>query len=190
MSVVRFRDCHQNTSRKLILRSGLFVFWPSDKIEAMESPLPIAPAVERAHLPATEKPPRSQFIVALRAVAALVIVWHHFALYPPLRQWAAPLIGGVLDLLELHARATQVFFVVGGYVLAGGLSRHQWTLRRLGAFITQRYVRLGIPYLGAIAFTLSAYVIARGCLPDSVLGSPVTFPQLLAHLFFLQGILG
>ena len=102
----------------------------------MESPLPIAPAVERAHLPATEKPPRSQFIVALRAVAALVIVWHHFALYPSLRQWAAPLIGGVLDLLELHARATQVFFVVGGYVLAGSHSRHQWTLRRLGAFIT------------------------------------------------------
>ncbi len=181
---------HQNKIKEPILRSGLFVFWPTDKNEAMESPLPIAPPLERAHRVTTEKPPRSQFIVALRAIAALIIVGHHFALYPPLRQWAAPLIGGVLDLLELHARATQVFFVVGGYVLAGSLSHHHWTLRQMGAFITQRYVRLGIPYLGAIALTLSAYVIARGWLPESVLGSPVTVPQLLAHLFFLQGILG
>lgn len=156
----------------------------------MESSLAIVKPVERVPVRPTDEKQRSQFIVALRAIASVLILWHHFALYPPLRQWASPLIGGALDLLELHARATQVFFVVGGYVTARSLSRQHWTLRQMGTFITQRYVRLGIPYLGAIALTLSCYVIARGWLPDTVLGSPVTFPQLLAHLFFLQGILG
>ena len=150
----------------------------------------IAPQAERVVVPSRMEKPRSQFVIALRAVASIFIVWHHFALYPPLRQWAAPLIGGLLNGLELYARATQVFFVVGGYVTARSLSRQTWTLRNMGAFIAQRYCRLGIPYLGAIALTLSAYVIARGWMPDSVLGSPVTVPQLLAHLFFLQGILG
>jgi peptidoglycan/LPS O-acetylase OafA/YrhL len=32
--------------------------------------------------------------------------------------------------------------------------------------------------------------VARGWLPDAVVGEPVSLPQLLAHLFFLQDILG
>lgn len=156
----------------------------------MEPSLPRAQRVERVPLRPSDENQRSQFITALRAIASVLILWHHFALYPPLRQWAAPLIGGVLDLLELHARATQVFFVVGGYVLARSLNRRDWSVRQLGAFVVQRYCRLGIPYLAAIALTLSCYVVARGWLPEAILGSPVTLPQLLAHLFFLQGILG
>lgn len=130
------------------------------------------------------------FIVALRACAALIILWHHFALYPPLRDWAAPLIGGVLDWIEHHARATQVFFVVGGYVMARSMSARDWNLRRVGFFAMQRYFRLGIPYLATIAVILPVYAFARGWVPDDVLGSPVTLPQLLAHLFFLQDLLG
>jgi len=42
--------------------------------------------------------PRLPFIIALRAVASVIIQWHHFALYPPLRGWAAPLAGYVLAL--------------------------------------------------------------------------------------------
>jgi peptidoglycan/LPS O-acetylase OafA/YrhL len=156
----------------------------------MKSPLSIASLGE----PALAHPPdgkqRLQFVVALRAVASIIILWHHFALYPPLREWAAPLIGGVLDWLEFHARATQVFFVVGGYVMARSMGRQRWNLERLRAFIAQRYYRLGIPYLGAVALVIPAYVVARGWLPDAVVGEPVSLPQLLAHLFFLQDILG
>jgi peptidoglycan/LPS O-acetylase OafA/YrhL len=133
---------------------------------------------------------RLSFIVALRACAALIILWHHFALYPPLRDWAAPLVGGLLDWIEHNARATQVFFVVGGYVMARSMSAHDWSLRRIGCFATQRYLRLGIPYLVTIALALPIYAFARGWVPDAVLGAPVSLPQLLAHLFFLQDILG
>ncbi|MQM31285.1 MAG: GTP cyclohydrolase, partial [Candidatus Accumulibacter phosphatis] len=140
--------------------------------------------------PIAQEKQRQQFITALRAVAAIVILWHHFALYPPLRQWAAPLLGDMLDWLEFNARATQVFFVVGGYVMALSMSRQNWNLRSMRSFVVQRYLRLVIPYLGAIALAVSSYLVARGWLPDSVVGEPVSLPQLLAHLFFLQDILG
>jgi peptidoglycan/LPS O-acetylase OafA/YrhL len=131
-----------------------------------------------------------QFVVALRAVAATLIVWHHFAIYPPLAEWAAPLWGGLLDWLAKHARTTQVFFVVGGYVMARSMSGRSWTLRGFRSFVVQRYFRLGLPYLGAIAMILPIYLLARGSLPEQVVGQPPSLPQLLAHLFFLQGILG
>lgn len=100
------------------------------------------------------------------------------------------MIGGLLDWVEHHARATQVFFVISGYVMARSMSVQDWSLRRIGCFATQRYLRLGIPYLATIAIALPVYGFARGWVPDTVLGNPVTLPQLLAHLFFLQGLLG
>lgn len=130
------------------------------------------------------------FIVALRACAALIILWHHFALYPPLRDWAAPLIGNVLDWIEHHARATQVFFVISGYVMARSMSVYHWSLHRIACFAMQRYLRLGIPYLATIAVVLPVYEFARGWVPDHVIGNAVSLPQLVAHLFFLQDLLG
>ena len=96
------------------------------------------------HLPTTSNQPL-QFVVALRAVAATIIVWHHFAIYPPLAEWAAPLWGEVLDWLAQHARTTQVFFVVGGYVMARSMSGSSWNLRGFRSFVVQRYCRLGLP---------------------------------------------
>lgn len=129
-------------------------------------------------------------LVALRAVAALIIVWHHFAIYPPLRAWAAPLLGETLDWLAVHARTTQVFFVIGGYVMARTMSASYWDLQRTGDFLKQRYYRLGLPYLGAIALIIPIAGFARGWVPDEVLGEPAAPLQLIAHLFFLQDILG
>jgi peptidoglycan/LPS O-acetylase OafA/YrhL len=129
-------------------------------------------------------------IVALRALAALIIVWHHFALYPPLRDWAAPVLGDMLDWFATHGRATQVFFVVGGYVMARSMSAQLWGGGAILGFVRERYIRLGLPYLAVLAIVLPAYLFARGWVPDAVLGQPVTPQQLLAHLFFLQDILG
>lgn len=145
-----------------------------------QAPVASAPTDER-HLP---------LLVALRALAALIIVWHHFAIYPPLRAWAAPLIGDAMDWLALHARTTQVFFVIGGYVMARSMDTRHWNLRRVGGFLKQRYFRLGLPYLGAIALVIPIVAFARGWVPDEVLGEPVTPAQMLAHLLFLQDILG
>lgn len=150
----------------------------------------IAALCRQPPLPRRTDGRRLSFIVALRACAALIILWHHFALYPPLRDWAAPLIGGLLDWVAHHARATQVFFVVGGYVMARSMSARDWSLRRIGCFVMERYFRLGIPYLVTIAVILPVHAFARGWVPDDVLGASVSLPQLLAHLFFLQDLLG
>ena len=133
---------------------------------------------------------RLVFLDALRALASIAIVLHHFALYAPLRDLAAPLLGPLLDWLMHNARATQVFFVVGGYVMARSMAGKIWNLRQLRLFLLQRYCRLGIPYLVTMAFVLVAYVFARGWLPEDVTGGRVTLQQLFAHLVFLQGIIG
>ena len=61
-------------------------------------------------------PLQPSFIQALRAFAALTILSHHFALYAPLSEWASPLLGDLLSWLAKYARATQVFFVVSGFM--------------------------------------------------------------------------
>lgn len=133
----------------------------------------------------------SAFLNALRAFSALIIVWHHFALYPPFAEWAAPMIGAGLDWLARHARATQVFFVIGGFVLAHSLERRSWsTPSAVGQFVLERYIRLGLPYLAIIALLIPIQHFSRGWVPDDVLGSPVSLPQLLAHVFLLQDLLG
>lgn len=133
---------------------------------------------------------RPSFILALRAFAALTIVWHHFALYAPLTDWAAPLWGGFLAWLAQYARATQVFFVVSGFVAAQTIGTRVWSVNQLGRFAIQRYCRLGLPYLAIVVAILPIYEFARGWVPDDVLGQPVSLAQFLAHLFFLQDILG
>ncbi|WP_374328042.1 acyltransferase family protein [Azonexus sp.] len=133
---------------------------------------------------------RLSLIVALRALASLVIVLHHFSLYPPLSEWAAPLLGTALDWLATNARATQVFFVVGGYVMARSMSGRQWDGPAFRRFLGERYLRLGLPYLAVISIVLPVCLFARGQVPDAVLGQTVTLPQLLAHFLFLQDILG
>ena len=148
----------------------------------------VVPPASPSHPPIAAKP-RLPFIIALRAVASIIILWHHFALYPPLRGWAAPLAGHVLDWFEVNARATQVFFVIGGYVLARSLSHHRWNLRQVGTFVAQRYCRLGLPYLAVVVLIIPIYLLAGDTLPEAVVGSPASLPQVLAHLFFVQDLL-
>ena len=141
----------------------------------------------------TDWPPAGQrlfLLDAVRAVAALAIMLHHFSLYPPLRDLAAPLIGHGLDWLQQHARTTQFFFLIGGYVMARSLPNMVWNPSQLGKFTLQRYIRLCLPYLATILLVLIAYHFARGWLPDEVLGRHVKRRQLIAHFFLLQDILG
>jgi peptidoglycan/LPS O-acetylase OafA/YrhL len=130
------------------------------------------------------------FLDALRAFASVLILLHHFALYPPLCDNAEPIIGSVIDWFRDYARFTQVFFVVGGYVMARTMSARSWGLPRVGTFLIQRYCRLGIPYLAAILLAIAACAFGRGWLPGDVVGATPTFPQIVAHLFFLQEFLG
>jgi peptidoglycan/LPS O-acetylase OafA/YrhL len=120
----------------------------------------------------------------------LVILWHHFALYPPLSAQATPILGGLVHWFQEYARSTQVFFVVGGYVMARTMSGRRWDSLAVWKFLVRRYCRLGLPYLAAIVLAVAACSFGYGWLPDAVIGAPPTLPQLIAHVFFLQEPLG
>jgi peptidoglycan/LPS O-acetylase OafA/YrhL len=133
---------------------------------------------------------RMLFLDAMRAFASVMIVWHHFALYLPLSAQAEPILGRLVYWFSEYARSTQVFFVIGGYVMARSMSSKQWSAKAIRQFIAQRYSRLGIPYLGAIVLALVANAFGRGWLPDKVVGLPPELRQVVAHLFFVQEFLG
>ena len=159
--------------------------------------LPIAPGDAffiRMNLQAIEPTRRERsggsrllFLDALRAFASLLILWHHFALYPPLSRQAEPLLGPLVHWFSEHARSTQVFFVIGGYVMARGMSGKVWDIEAVGRFLAGRYCRLGIPYLAAIVLAIVAGALGRGWLPENVTGAPPTVTAVYRPRFLPSG---
>jgi peptidoglycan/LPS O-acetylase OafA/YrhL len=119
-----------------------------------------------------------------------MIAWHHFALYGPLSDLAMPAIGEMVRLFANYGRATQIFFVVGGYVMARSMTGRAWGITQVGRYIIHRYCRLGLPYLAAVALGIAACAFGRGWLPSEVVDPPPTWNVILAHVFFLQKLLG
>ena len=129
---------------------------------------------------------RLPLIDALRALASAIIVWHHMALYWPRSAQVIPFVSETLIWLKLNGRATQLFFVIGGFVMAQSLSRRRWDGMIFGRYIIHRYFRLGLPYVGTIVLALGACTLGRGIISEYVAGAPPSLPQVLAHLLFLQ----
>lgn len=129
------------------------------------------------------------FLDVLRAIASVVILLHHFANYPPFCDQVAPILGSVVRWFHDYARMTQVFFVVGGFVMAQSLSSLSWDAKGFGVYAIHRYLRLGIPYLVTVALALAACWFGRGWLPEFVVGPPPTLSGLVVHALFLQDLL-
>jgi peptidoglycan/LPS O-acetylase OafA/YrhL len=148
--------------------------------------LPVTSAVsvdiaERARMP---------FVDAVRALAATVIVAHHFSSYQPLADAASPILGPLLLWFHDYGRVAQVFIVLSGFMLAGSMTHRRWDGGRAGRYVIQRYFRLALPYLAAIACAILAGEIGRDWIDNDVAGAIPTIQQLLAHVLFLQDVLG
>ena len=95
-------------------------------------------------------------------------------------------------LFEYGRYAVQIFLVMGGYLAAQSLTRTsdlknpQTVLKT----IFNRYLRLFTPYVVALLVTIACAWVARFWVQDEFVGESETLGQFLAHLFFLQGILG
>lgn len=103
------------------------------------------------------------------------------------------LLPGLMTWLFEYGRyAVQIFLVMGGYLAAQSLTRTsnlknpQVVLKT----IFNRYLRLFAPYVVALLITITCAWIARIWVQDEFVGESETMGQFLAHLFFLQGILG
>jgi peptidoglycan/LPS O-acetylase OafA/YrhL len=135
---------------------------------------------------------RFAFIDLMRVLAAQMIVLHHLAFYGPLSDHAYALAPATIDWLYTYGRlAVQVFFVAGGFCMAGSLARRPpRTPRAFAAVAIERYGRLGLPYLVALAAALVANEIARLFMDHPSISPRPTLGQLVAHVFLVHQVLG
>jgi peptidoglycan/LPS O-acetylase OafA/YrhL len=133
---------------------------------------------------------RMPFVDAVRALAATVIVAHHFSSYQPLADAASPILGPLINCFHNYGRVAQVFIVLSGFMLAGSMAHRRWDGGRAGRYVIQRYFRLALPYFAAIGAAIVAGAIGRDWIDNDVAGTLPTIQQLLAHVLFLQDVLG
>jgi peptidoglycan/LPS O-acetylase OafA/YrhL len=96
-------------------------------------------------------------------------------------------------LFEYGRYAVQIFLVIAGYLAAQSLTRYanvKFSAHGLLKVILNRYLRLFAPYTAALILTITCAYIARFWVNDEFVGQSETLSQFLAHLFFIQGILG
>ena len=129
----------------------------------------------------------------LKVFAALLIILHHLSNYGQLAEDARQFLPGVMTWLFEYGRyAVQIFLVMGGYLAAQSLTRASdiRNPRTALKLIFNRYLRLFAPYVVALLITILCAWVARFWVQDEFVGESETLGQFLAHLFFLQGILG
>ena len=133
-------------------------------------------------------------IDSLRAFAALLIILHHLSSYGQIAQDAQTVLPGIITWLFEYGRyAVQIFLVMAGYLAAQSLTRYanvKFSTNGLLKVILNRYLRLFAPYTAALILTIACAYIARFWVNDEFIGESETLAQFLAHLFFIQGILG
>ena len=129
----------------------------------------------------------------LKVFAALLIILHHLSNYGQLAEDARQFLPSVMTWLFEYGRyAVQIFLVMGGYLAAQSLTRSRDIRKPRTALklIFNRYLRLFAPYVVALFITILCAWVARFWVQDEFVGESETLGQFLAHLFFLQGILG
>jgi peptidoglycan/LPS O-acetylase OafA/YrhL len=119
---------------------------------------------------------RLRFIDGLRGVAACAVMLCHLSVRTP-----TPWLGsrGYLGVA--------IFFVLSGFVIAKVVGDRTISAAFLWRFAMRRAVRLDVPYWISIALGVALMAIAMRA---GVAKTSPTLPQIFAHLFYLQEILG
>ena len=130
----------------------------------------------------------------LKVFAALLIILHHLSSYGQIAVDARSLLPELMAWLFEYGRyAVQIFLVMAGYLAAQSLTKfanEKFSAHALLGVIINRYFRLFAPYIAALLFTIACAWLARFWVNDEFVGEQETLSQFLAHLFFLQDILG
>lgn len=136
-------------------------------------------------------PQRFRFIDALRGIAALLVACHHIDRY---RNWPEPtqtiIPEPIITFFENGGIGVPIFFVISGFVIAYSLRKSRVTPGFLANYALRRSVRLDPAYWVTIGCVLVVTLISPWLgIPSPVETSP-TVGQLVAHVFYLQNILG
>ena len=134
---------------------------------------------------------RSFLIDAIKAAGCLLIVLHHLAFYGPMSDVVAKAWPGVVNWLYDHGRlAVQFFLVCAGFLTAGSLARYEsLALSEALKLAWQRYLRLAIPLLAALSFTVLVSEWVRPGFAHASLSAPPDWGQALAHVALMQHLL-
>jgi len=135
---------------------------------------------------------RLAFIDALKALASQLIVLHHLAFYGPMSDYAQELCPGLMSWLYDYARiAVQAFLVMGGFLAAQALTKNGRLVEKpVVALIWRRYLKLVLPYLGALLLGILGAALARSLMTHEATPELPTLPQFIAHVLLLQSVLG
>ncbi len=133
---------------------------------------------------------RSALIDGIKALASQLIVLHHLSLYAPMTDWIAAVWPRLVQFLVDDGRyAVQPFLVIGGFLTAQSLARRRG--QAPAPLIWKRYLRLVPQFLVALTLVVLATAWLGPDLAQEDWVSPLpTVGQFLAHLFFLQDVLG
>src|SRR6478609_4424553 len=130
---------------------------------------------------------RFEFVDALRGLAALAVVLPHaigLFVYPH-ESWLTQL---AKRLGAYGASGVEVFFVVSGFAIAYSLRDSTTEGFSLGRFMLRRAIRLDPPYW--VGMLWAGIVVAiRAVVTHQSIVLP-SFGKVLAHVFYLQDILG
>jgi len=120
---------------------------------------------------------RLKFLDGLRGVAATLVMLVHLAARVP------------NDLIFRNGYlGVAIFFVLSGFVIAMMLDGRKITAGFAGRFALRRMIRLDIPYWVSLSVVLMLALLATRFLGAPAV--PVSVPQVLAHGFYLQELLG
>ena len=131
---------------------------------------------------------RFTLVHALRGLAALWVVLFHVAEAGHINGLRSQLPSWADVLFTAGHLGVAVFFALSGFVITHSVAGASITSSYIGRFALRRSIRLDPPYWASILF-----VVAVGYLSAQVKGEPFafpSFPQTLAHLFYLQTLLG
>lgn len=134
----------------------------------------------------------------IKAIGCVLIVWHHMAVYSPMFDrvmWLAP---DPFAALYNHGQlAVQAFLVVAGFLSAAQLLRFvpvnapalpaRFSVPRL---LAKRYLRLAIPLMAALTFTVCVTALVRPWYPHDSLSDAPRVWTLVVHALMLQDLLG
>ncbi len=134
---------------------------------------------------------RFGMIDGLRGVAAIGVVIHHIIWFTPWNTFGSEAATEWVYRVGYWGKCgVPIFFVISGFVIAHSLRKAVVTPAFVGKFFLRRSIRLDPPYWCAMA---TAILISFACMHFWAIEAPNGLPtlgQLVAHVFYLQNILG
>ncbi len=133
---------------------------------------------------------RSVLIDTVKVFASQLIVLHHLSLYAPMTDWLSSAWPRIVEFISDEGRlAVQPFLVIGGFLAAQSLSKQHG--QAIAPLIWKRYLRLAPQLVLALLLVVLATISLGSELSNEDWLSPLpTLGVFLAHLFFLQDVLG